>query len=75
MNERDTLEFLPLDQVTPGLRDRWPGQTLGEIIALIRSWHAPVLPTPAPSEFRIAMDEEAQHDSRALSVIVISAML
>ncbi len=65
---------LPARYAMPILSSVPAGQTLGEIIALIRSWQAPVLPTPAPMVWETVMGSEANRDSRNLSVTTIAAL-
>ena len=65
---------LPARYAMPILSSVPAGQTLGEIIALIRSWQAPVLPTPGPMVWGTVMGSEASRDSRNLSVTTIAAL-
>jgi hypothetical protein len=63
---------LPASQATP-VYEQWP--VLDEIIALIRSWQAPVLPTPTPFDFGAVVGYEPQSESQILSVVTISSLL
>jgi len=75
LNERQTPASIPAREATPVLREHGAVWTLGEIIALIRSWQAPALPSPEPIELATAMSEEPHSESRALSLIAISPLL
>ncbi len=65
---------LPARYAMPILSGVPAGQTLGEIIALIRSWQAPVLPAPAPIALGSVMGSEPHRESRNLSDLAIAAL-
>ena len=71
------LGHIPGHEAAPIFHDQWAVPTLSEIIALIRSWQAPVLPAPGPIVLGTVMAEphceSSSHLRLAIAALFVSS--